>query len=78
LFAAVTVLVGLLLASTAMADSPPPPQPKTFCIEVYQPVCGTKAGKRMTYSNSCFAKADGATDISEGPCGPGDDSPIHR
>ena len=45
-------------------------------MEVYQPVCGTITGKRVTYSNSCFAKVAGATDIKDGPCGASDDSPI--
>jgi hypothetical protein len=78
LLATAAMLLSSLLTSVAMADSPPPvtAQPKTVCIEVYQPVCGAIAGKRITYSNSCTAKVAGATDISEGPCGPGDDSPI--
>jgi hypothetical protein len=62
--------------ATAAADSPPTPPPKTVCIEVYQPVCGFKNGKRITYSNSCFAKADGATEVSDGACGPADQPPI--
>jgi hypothetical protein len=79
LLATIAMLAGLLLAATAWADSPPPPrplEPKMFCTEQYQPICGTVAGKRVTYSNSCFAKVAAATDISDGPCGPGDDSPI--
>ena len=40
-----------------------------MCYEVYRPVCATdKAGKRHTYSNDCFAKLAGATDIVVGPC----------
>jgi len=33
------------------------------------------SGKRITYSNSCFAKVAGATDISEGECSPADGGP---
>jgi hypothetical protein len=70
LVAAVTAAL-LLPVSVVVADSPPPPpkpQPKTVCIEVYQPVCGTKDGKRITYSNRCFANVDQATDIADGEC----------
>jgi hypothetical protein len=39
------------------------------CTEVYQPVCGTDpAGKRVTYSNACFARAAKATDVTPGEC----------
>ena len=72
------MLAGLVPVSVTMADSPPPPPgplQKTFCTEVYQPVCGTAGGARRTYSNRCFANADGATDIADGPCGPGDAGP---
>ena len=77
-----TTLIAVVIASTlplgwaVMADSPPPPpsprppEPKSVCIEVYQPVCGTKDGKQITYSNRCFANADHAADIAEGACGP--------
>jgi hypothetical protein len=72
-------LAALGQSAAAPADSPPPPrppEPKTVCIEVYQPVCGSKNGKHVTYSNSCFAKADGATEVSDGACGPGDQPPV--
>jgi hypothetical protein len=71
LLTAMTMLAGLIAHSAAMADSPPPPrhpEPKMFCTEQYQPVCGTKEGKRTTYSNRCFADVDHATDISDGEC----------
>jgi hypothetical protein len=66
-----TVTAALLLpVSAAVADSPPPPPKplKTVCMEVYQPVCGTKDGKRITFSNRCFANVDQATDIADGEC----------
>jgi len=70
------MLAGLLPVSATMADSPPPPpRPAQFCTEQWQPVCGTMSGKRITYSNSCFAKVAGATDISEGECSPADGGP---
>ncbi len=35
---------------------------------VYQPVCAIKDGVAKTYSNPCFAKADGATVSADGEC----------
>ena len=40
----------------------------TICIELYQPVCGAKGNGTKTYSNACFAKADGAKVVSQGEC----------
>ena len=71
LLAMMTMSAGLLSVSAAMADLPPPPphpEPKMFCTEQYQPVCGTKDNARKTYSNRCFADVDRATDITDGEC----------
>lgn len=39
------------------------------CTDVYQPVCGTDAsGKRVTYSNACFARIAQATNVTPGAC----------
>jgi hypothetical protein len=39
------------------------------CTEVYQPVCGTDPnGKRVTYSNACFARVARATNVTPGEC----------
>jgi hypothetical protein len=39
------------------------------CTEVYQPVCGTDpGGRRVTYSNACFARAAKASDVTSGEC----------
>jgi len=40
----------------------------TVCTQQYAPVCGTINGVTKTYSNSCFAAADGAKIIAQGPC----------
>ncbi len=40
----------------------------TFCTEQYAPVCAKLDGTPKTYSNSCFARADGAAIIGQGPC----------
>jgi hypothetical protein len=60
-----------LIAATAAAQQPATPrQTEAMCLELYQPVCGTSRKDRVTYANSCFAKLDRATHITEGPCGP--------
>ena len=39
------------------------------CIEIYQPVCGTdQNGRRVTYSNACFARVAKATNVTPGEC----------
>jgi hypothetical protein len=40
-----------------------------ICTDVYQPVCGIDpGGKRVTYSNACFARAAKATKVTAGEC----------
>jgi len=44
-------------------------QAPEVCTQLYQPVCGTDAsGKRITYSNACFARVAKATDVTPGEC----------
>jgi hypothetical protein len=51
--------------SLLIAQSSPP----EVCTEVYQPVCGTdQNGKRVTYSNACFARVAKATNVTPGEC----------
>jgi hypothetical protein len=40
----------------------------TVCTEQYAPVCGRASGVLKTYSNQCYARADGADVITQGPC----------
>ena len=40
----------------------------TVCTEQYSPVCGRTNGVLKTYSNQCYARADGADVITQGPC----------
>jgi sugar lactone lactonase YvrE len=48
--------------------APKPTPTPIFCTENYDPVCGSKDGAAKTYSNACFAKADGATVTAAGEC----------
>jgi hypothetical protein len=49
---------------TVLAQNTP-----AVCTELYQPVCGTdRRGKRVTYSNSCFARVAQATNVTPGKC----------
>jgi hypothetical protein len=50
-------------------------EPKDFgkprpivCTEQYEPVCGRIDGVRKTYSNRCYARADGASIVAQGRC----------
>jgi hypothetical protein len=50
---------------TILAQASPP----EVCTEIYQPVCGTdQNGKRVTYSNACFARIAKATNVIPGEC----------
>ena len=40
----------------------------SVCTQQYAPVCGELNGVSKTYSNACFAAADGAKVIAQGPC----------
>jgi Kazal-type serine protease inhibitor domain len=69
-----------VLAAAAMAALPPAAavggnatlaqaQTPEVCTQIYQPVCGTdRDGKRVTYSNACFARAANATNVTPGEC----------
>ena len=44
-------------------------QAPEVCTQIWQPVCGTdKDGKRVTYSNACFARVASATNVTPGEC----------
>lgn len=53
--------ITVALSATAAADA-------AVCTEQYAPVCGRIGSVIKTYPNICFAHADGAKVIAEGPC----------
>jgi hypothetical protein len=68
---ALMLTVGLVPAANAASRGPMILAQATpeVCTEIYQPVCGTDAsGKRVTYSNACFARAAKATGVTPGEC----------
>ncbi|MGH7092205.1 MAG: hypothetical protein ACREFB_01555 [Stellaceae bacterium] len=73
----IAIILAALTALPAFAQEPPRPSTEPdkpagkVCMEVYRPVCAVKEGHAKTYSNKCFAKVDGATDITPGHCSPG-------
>lgn len=58
------------MAVQALAAPPRPgtgcPRRGIYCLDVYQPVeCTTRFGTRQTYSNSCYAYIDCATNCTD-------------
>ena len=54
---------------TAQVVTPHPDDARpTVCTEQYDPVCARAGDVVKTYSNVCFARVAGATDIAQGPC----------
>jgi len=68
---AVLAAMAALAPAAAVAGNAILAQAQTpeVCTQIYQPVCGTdKDGKRVTYSNACFARAANATNVTPGEC----------
>jgi Kazal-type serine protease inhibitor domain len=69
---ALMMTIGLVAAANAASRTGPvilAQAAPEVCTELYQPVCGTDAnGKRVTYSNACFARVAKATDVKPGEC----------
>ena len=62
---------GGMTAATIAQLTPPVPAAERrpgVCTEQYAPVCGRVGDVTKTYSNACFARADGAAVIADGPC----------
>ena len=64
------LLVTTTFCGTAGAQSMQAQTRMGVCPEVYIPVCGTVAGVQKTFSNECFARGAGATNIMPGACAP--------
>jgi hypothetical protein len=67
--AAALFVVGSTGAEAAKKAKTMPTEP--VCMFVDMPVCAIKGGKRVTYSNKCFAANDGAWVVSNKACGKG-------
>jgi hypothetical protein len=69
-FLAVLMTSGLAHAAGANDRGPViVAQAPEVCTQVYKPVCGTDpTGKRVTYSNDCFARVAKATNVTPGEC----------
>jgi hypothetical protein len=59
IFGVLAVTVGLGLSHVRAVE---------YCPDMVKYVCGTKGGRPSTYINSCFARADGASNIALGKC----------
>jgi len=66
------IVACLVIAAAAMAAEPNNDNFRqrrpSVCTQQYAPVCGEMNGVTKTYSNACFAAADGAKVIAQGPC----------
>lgn len=66
------IVAGLVVAASEAASEPNngnfQRRPPSVCTQQYAPVCGEINGVTKTYSNACFAAADGAKVIAQGPC----------
>jgi hypothetical protein len=71
----VLVLTALLLASTEAATRERPPDARTVCPMIYQPVCARKDSEVRTFANSCFARRAGFAVVAQGNCGGGSELP---
>lgn len=64
------VLVALLLASTvaAAATDELPPDVRTICPSIYQPVCARKGDEHRTFANACLAERAGFAVVAQRGC----------
>lgn len=67
--AVLAVVLAAAAATPARAQDQTKSRPRPqICTEQWAPVCGKKNGVTKTYSNACFAAADGAAVVAQGPC----------
>jgi hypothetical protein len=62
---AIPLIAALCAAGLALPDSA---QSKDYCANIVKYVCAVKRGRHVTYVNSCFARAEAATNIVLGKC----------
>ncbi len=62
---AIPMMAALLAAGFAVPGSA---QSQGYCPNIVKYVCALKDGQRLTYVNSCFARAEAATNIVLGKC----------
>ena len=62
------VSAGSASAQLFFAVGKQPVNRPTVCTQQFAPVCAVKNGMARTYSNACFARADGARVIAQGEC----------
>jgi hypothetical protein len=62
---AIASVVALFAAGLAFQGSA---QSQDYCPNIVKYVCAVKGGKHVTYVNSCFARAEAATNIVLGKC----------
>jgi Kazal-type serine protease inhibitor domain len=68
-WAALAILASALPAAAAQPDPQDTNKRRpTVCTEQYEPVCGRIKDVRKTYSNRCYARADGADIVAQGRC----------
>lgn len=65
-------VTGVIVATASSLAAPPRPgsgcpRRGIYCLDVYDPVeCTNRFGQRVTYSNSCYAYVDCATNCTAG------------
>lgn len=62
------IVAGVVVAASEPNNGNFRRRPPSVCTQQYAPVCGEINGVTKTYSNTCFAAADGAKVIAQGPC----------
>ncbi|MCT7374408.1 Kazal-type serine protease inhibitor domain-containing protein [Chelativorans salis] len=68
----VIAFAGLILSACTVVveeERPRPPRPQ-ICTQEYAPVCARRGERLRTFSNACFAEAEGFRPVHRGECRP--------